>query len=106
MAHLSISSRPKGDENGWRIDVEGGRESHIKPTPMNFGTIVEVRDLFFAVPGRLKFMKTERAENTAILDVVRRMAHRAFRIFIFPPPSLMGVARPSLPVRAKGIRHC
>lgn len=74
VAHLSISSRPQKSDNGWRIDVEGGHESRVKPTPMNFGTIVEVRDLFFAVPGRLKFMKSERAEHTAILDVVRRMA--------------------------------
>lgn len=74
VARLSISSRQKSTENGWRIDVEGGRITPVKPTAMNFGTIVEVRDLFFAVPGRLKFMKSERAENTAIIDVVRRMA--------------------------------
>ncbi|MEQ1672796.1 MAG: DNA mismatch repair endonuclease MutL, partial [Hyphomicrobium sp.] len=46
----------------------------VKPAAVNTGTIVEVRDLFSATPARLKFMKTERAENMAVSDIVRRLA--------------------------------
>ena len=49
-----------------------------RPAPPNRGTRVEVQDLFYATPARLKFLKSERAENGAIADVVKRlaMAHR------------------------------
>ena len=54
--------------------MHGGRLEGPRPTPMNGGTIAEVRDLFFATPARLKFMKTDRAEASAISDVVKRVA--------------------------------
>jgi DNA mismatch repair protein MutL len=74
VAKLSITSRTKGAENGSEIAVTGGRASTIRPKAANPGTIVEVRDLFFATPARLKFLKTEKAEAAAITEVVRRMA--------------------------------
>lgn len=74
VAKLSITSRP-GDANiGQYIQVVGGKVSEVKPKAANYGTIVEVRDLFYATPARLKFLKSDRAENTAIADVVRRIA--------------------------------
>ena len=74
VARLSISSRTREAGEGYRIALEGGRSGEPEPAPVNAGTIVEVRDLFFATPARLKFLKTERAEAGAITEVVKRMA--------------------------------
>jgi DNA mismatch repair protein MutL len=74
VAKLSITSRPKGAREGAEIQVTGGKVSGLRPRAANPGTIVEVRDLFFATPARLKFLKTEKAEAGAITEVVRRMA--------------------------------
>jgi DNA mismatch repair protein MutL len=74
VSKLAIRSRTKAADSGAEISVEGGRVSGVRPAPTNRGTSVEVRDLFFATPARLKFMKTERAEATAIADVVKRIA--------------------------------
>ncbi|HEV7417959.1 MAG TPA: DNA mismatch repair endonuclease MutL, partial [Tianweitania sediminis] len=73
VSRLSIRSRTLHDE-GAEIRVEGGVVSPPRPAAGNPGTVVEVRDLFFATPARLKFMKSERAEATAISDIVRRIA--------------------------------
>ncbi len=73
-ARLSISSRAKGSADAWSVTVEAGRGSSPKPVGLGEGTSVEVRDLFFATPARLKFLKSERAETTAIVDAVRRLA--------------------------------
>ncbi|MET0183754.1 MAG: DNA mismatch repair endonuclease MutL [Caulobacterales bacterium] len=78
VARLSITSRARDLEDAWRIDVEGGALS--EPAPASWGglsqsgAIVEARDLFFATPARLKFMKSERAEAMAITDVIKRLA--------------------------------
>ena len=74
VAKLSITSRTKDAENGSEISVNGGRASDLRPKAANTGTVVEVRDLFFATPARLKFLKTEKAEAGAITEIIRRMA--------------------------------
>ncbi|MDR6756225.1 DNA mismatch repair protein MutL [Mycoplana sp. BE70] len=74
VAKLSIQSRTADAREGSEIAVVGGRVEPVRPTPANRGTVVEVRDLFFATPARLKFMKSEKAEAAAITEVVRRMA--------------------------------
>ncbi|WP_426237018.1 DNA mismatch repair endonuclease MutL [Pararhizobium sp. DWP1-1-3] len=74
VARLTITSRPGGASHGAEIGVFGGKLQPVKPAAVNQGTVVEVRDLFFATPARLNFMKTERAEASAISEVVRRMA--------------------------------
>ncbi len=74
VARLSIASRKAGSAEGAEIAVAGGRVVHQRPAAANPGTIVEVRDLFFATPARLKFLKTEKAEAAAITEVVKRMA--------------------------------
>ena len=73
-ARLSVASRRRDASDAFEIAVEGGRASPIRPTALGGGTRVEVRDLFFATPARLKFLKSERAESSAINDVVRRLA--------------------------------
>ncbi|MER8687067.1 DNA mismatch repair endonuclease MutL [Mesorhizobium sp. M1136] len=74
VARLSIRSRTASSENAAEIGIAGGRVSAVRPAAANRGTTVEVRDLFFATPARLKFMKGERAEGSAIGDVVKRIA--------------------------------
>jgi DNA mismatch repair protein MutL len=78
VARLSITSKARGADAAWRIDVEGGALRAPAPSPWaalsESGARVEVRDLFFATPARLKFMKSERAEAMAVSDVVKRLA--------------------------------
>ena len=73
VGRLSITSRAAGDE-GAKIEVTGGVVSPVRPAALNGGTIVELRDIFFATPARLKFMRSDRAEAQAIGDVVKRLA--------------------------------
>lgn len=84
VARVSVASRLRQSDNGWRIGVEGGRATAIAPAAVNVGTQVDVKDLFFATPARLKFMKSERAEATAISEIVRQaaMAHPSIRFAI------------------------
>jgi DNA mismatch repair protein MutL len=72
VARLSIISRSEGDAH--QIDVEAGRAGEAAPAARQRGTDVEVRDLFFATPARLKFLKSDRSENAEALEVVRRLA--------------------------------
>ncbi|MGB0720057.1 MAG: DNA mismatch repair endonuclease MutL [Bdellovibrionales bacterium] len=58
----------------WTITVEGGRKGDPVPSAHPSGTKIEVRDLFFATPARLKFLKTERAEFMAVKDTLTRLA--------------------------------
>jgi len=74
VARLSIRSRTASGDAAAEISIEGGRVSAVKPAAANRGTTVEVRDLFFATPARLKFMKGERAESSATSDIVKRIA--------------------------------
>ncbi|HEY9211709.1 MAG TPA: DNA mismatch repair endonuclease MutL [Ancylobacter sp.] len=74
VARLSITSRPLGADEAYEIRVEGGVKSPVRPAALGHGTRVEVRDLFFATPARLKFLKSERAETAAAVDAVRRLA--------------------------------
>ncbi|MDO3434096.1 DNA mismatch repair endonuclease MutL [Rhizobium sp. CBN3] len=74
VARLSIASRKRDSASGHEIAVAGGKVLHLRPAAANPGTIVEVRDLFFATPARLKFLKTEKAEAGAITEIVKRMA--------------------------------
>lgn len=74
VARLTISTRTRDDDSGWCVSVEGGLVAEPKPAAVAVGTIVDVRDLFFATPARLKFLKSDRAETTAITDIVRRLA--------------------------------
>ena len=74
VAHLSIISRPAGADMAHEIRVDGGRVSRVKPAAGGTGTRIEVRDLFYATPARLKFLKSARAETTAVSDIIKRLA--------------------------------
>src|SRR5213076_2374319 len=74
VAKLGITTRHAGEPHAWSLSVEGGVKSAIMPAALGHGTRVEVSDLFYATPARLKFLKTDRTEAEAIRDVVRRLA--------------------------------
>lgn len=74
VAKLSIVTRTKSAESASEIIVDGGRKGAVKPAALTGGTRIEVRDLFYATPARLKFMKSERAETAAAVEVVKRLA--------------------------------
>ncbi|HEX2020919.1 MAG TPA: DNA mismatch repair endonuclease MutL [Aurantimonas sp.] len=74
VARLTVRSRVAGGAEAFEIAVDGGRCSGPRPAALSRGTVVEVRDLFHAVPARLKFLKSDRAESAAITEIVRRIA--------------------------------
>lgn len=74
VARLSIISRTKDADSAWKIEVNGGEKS--KPVPVSgiCGTRIEVRDLFYATPARLKFLKASVSETNACVDILTRIA--------------------------------
>jgi DNA mismatch repair protein MutL len=74
VSRLAITTRPRGGDQAWRIAVAGGAKSEVAPAAHGAGTRVEVRDLFYATPARLKFLKTPRAERDQAVDAVERLA--------------------------------
>ena len=74
VSRLSLTTRQRGADSGAVLEVEGGKVGPVKPAAAGFGTKVEVRDLFYAVPARLKFLKSERAEAMAVAEILRRLA--------------------------------
>ena len=69
---LTITSRAEGEAA--QISCEGSRLSPVRPAALTRGTVVELRDLFFATPARLKFLRSDRAELQAVTEVIRRLA--------------------------------
>ena len=74
VARLAIQTRHAEEDHAWAIAVDGGKEHEITPAARTKGTQVEVRDLFFATPARLKFLKSDRAEAAATTEIVKRIA--------------------------------
>jgi DNA mismatch repair protein MutL len=74
VARLDITTRDESESHGWCLTVNGGQKEGPRPSPLSEGTRIEVRDLFFSIPARLKFLKSDRAETTAINETVRQLA--------------------------------
>jgi DNA mismatch repair protein MutL len=78
VSRLTITTRRAEDEHaknhGWAIFVDGGAKHEVQPASRSVGTTVEVRDLFYATPARLKFMKSAISERMAIVDTMERLA--------------------------------
>lgn len=85
VARLSIFSRTADEDSGWKIEVNGGAKSEVSPAAQAKGTRIEVRDLFYATPARLKFLKTAAAEAAQCSDILQRIAlanpHVAFSLY-------------------------
>jgi DNA mismatch repair protein MutL len=73
VGRLTIRSRTV-DGEGAEVTVAGGVHDPVRPSALTAGTVVELRDLFYATPARLKFLRTDRAEMQAISDVIKRLA--------------------------------
>jgi DNA mismatch repair protein MutL len=74
VSRFSLSSRRNDGEHGASLEVEGGRIGSIVPKSHPQGTTVEVRDLFYNVPARRKFLRAERTELGHIEDWLRSLA--------------------------------
>ena len=74
VSRFTITSRPAGADSAFSLAIDGGRRGEPKPAAHPPGTRVEVRDLFFATPARLKFLKEPRTESTHVADTIRRLA--------------------------------
>jgi DNA mismatch repair protein MutL len=72
VGRLTITSRAEGEAA--QVTCEGSRMTPVRPAALTRGTVVELRDLFFATPARLKFLRSDRAEMQAVTEVVRRLA--------------------------------
>jgi DNA mismatch repair protein MutL len=74
VARLAMITRHGSEPHAWNIRVDGGTKFALKPAALAHGTQVEVRDLFYATPARLKFLRSDRSESEAIREIVRRLA--------------------------------
>lgn len=74
VARLGIVTREAQSDSAWALEVDAGKVGGVKPAAAGKGTRIEVRDLFYAVPARLKFLKTDRAEDLAVQEIVKRLA--------------------------------
>ena len=74
ISRLKLISRRLGDEEAWMLEVEGGRIGDLEPVAHPIGTRIEIRDLFYATPARLKFLKTPRTELGHINEIMKRLA--------------------------------
>ena len=74
VSRFAITSRAAGADDAWTLEIEGGAKGEPHPAAHPAGTRVEVRDLFFATPARLKFLKEPRTEASHVADALRRLA--------------------------------
>ena len=74
VSRMKLTSHAEHAPDAFTLEIEAGRKSEIIPARLPTGTEIEIRDLFFATPARLKFLKTDRSETAEALDVLRRLA--------------------------------
>jgi len=74
VSRLHLTSRAQDSEDGWTLKVEGGEKKPLVPASQPQGTHIEVRDLFYATPARLKFLKTPQTELSHAVDLINRLA--------------------------------
>jgi len=74
VSRFSLTSRHADDESAWRIEVDAGCAAAPRPAALAAGSRVEARDLFYATPARLKFLRGDRAEAQDVTETVRSLA--------------------------------
>ena len=82
VSRLNLTSRWHEGDDAWSVKSEGSSEIEIRPAALAGGTTVEVRDLFYNVPARRKFLRTEKTEFSHLEDVVKRIALSHFEVDI------------------------
>jgi DNA mismatch repair protein MutL len=84
VSRMTITSKQASSEEAWSINIQGGSKAEPIPASSTNGTTVIIRDLFFATPARLKFLKSERTETQQIVDTIKRIAiahpHISFKV--------------------------
>lgn len=74
VSRMTIASRKRGSKDAWQLQIDGGEMRDIKPTSLSEGTRIDVQDLFYATPARLKFLKSLPTEYGHILETLERLA--------------------------------
>ncbi len=74
VAKVNLKSKQENEEFGYEIFIEGGKASEVMECGVNKGTLLEVRDLFYNVPARKKFLKSVSKEGSLISDIITRLA--------------------------------
>lgn len=74
VSKIKIITRNQDEDSGWELEIKGGQKGELTPSPRSSGTRIEVRDLFYATPARLKFLKTDSAEAGQCADILSRIA--------------------------------
>jgi DNA mismatch repair protein MutL len=82
VSHLKLTSQWQGADETWQVTMDNSRASDITPAANQPGTTIEVRDLFFNVPARRKFLRTEKTEFSHLDDVVKRISLSRFDVDI------------------------
>lgn len=74
VSNVLLKTRTKDCDFGKEISVSGGKVKHLNDTGCNIGTVIEVKDLFFNVPAREKFLKSDKREAGLISNIINRLA--------------------------------
>jgi len=82
VSHLQLTSCWQGGDETWQLTMNNSQASELAPAANKPGTTIEVRDLFFNVPARRKFLRTEKTEFSHLDDVVKRISLSRFDIDI------------------------
>lgn len=85
VSRMTIKSLARGAQDAWKIEIHGGDKKEVEPTKCSYGTIIEINDLFFATPARLKFLRSEATEVKHIQDMLKSIAfaHPAIDFSLF-----------------------
>jgi len=120
VSHFSLTTRQRADDSAWTIQIDGGEPEAPQPKPASgaAGTSAEVRELFYNLPARAKFLKGDAAEAAACADTLLRLAltrpdvaftlfQERHELFALPAccapqsdPAAPGLTAPALPVAA------
>lgn len=74
ISRFMLTSMEKGQEHAWQIQVDGGQKGELTPASLETGTLIEVRELFYATPARLKFLRSDSVELNHIIEILQRLA--------------------------------